>query len=59
MASFKEHFHSTNPIHFTFAAHAQFVTGGSSGGPAGTVWAGPLFELLKLLLAINHYKTTN
>ena len=32
---------------------------GGSGGPAGTVWAGPLFEFLTLLLAINHYKTTN
>ena len=32
---------------------------GGSGAPAGTVWAGPLFEFLTLLLAINHYKTTN
>ena len=32
---------------------------GGSGSPAGTVWAEPLFEFLTLLLAINHYKTTN
>ena len=32
---------------------------GGSGGPAGTVWAGPLFEFLIVLLAMNHYKTTN
>ena len=32
---------------------------GGSGGPAGTVLAGPLFEFLTLLLAINHYKPTN
>ena len=31
---------------------------GGSGGPAGTVWARPLFEFLTFLLAINHYKTT-
>ena len=29
-----------------------------SGAPAGTVWAGPLFEFLTLLIAINYYKTT-
>ena len=28
---------------------------GSSGGLAGTVWVGPLFEFLTLLIAINHY----
>ena len=30
-----------------------------SGGPAGTVLARPLSEFLIVLLAINHYKTTN
>ena len=34
----------------------QSLYRGGSGGPAGTVWAGPLFEFLTLLLAINHYK---
>ena len=32
---------------------------GGSGGPAGTVLAGQLFEFLTLLLATNHYKATN
>ena len=32
---------------------------GGSGGPAGTVLAGPLFKFSTVLLAVNHYKTTN
>ena len=36
----------------------EIVHKGGSGGLAGTVWAGPLFEFLTLLIAVNHYKTT-
>ena len=37
----------------------ETISRSSSGGLAGTVLAGPLFELLTVLLAINHYKTTD
>ena len=56
----------TLPILFVFLYH-NFITiyttttGVALGvqTPDGMVLAGPLFEFLTLLLAINYYKTTN
>ena len=56
--------HKTLPILFVLLYH-NFITiytnynRGGCEGPAGMVLAGPLFEFLTLLLAINHYKSTN
>ena len=53
------HRHIHTHIYTYIHIHTYTHTRGGSGGPAATVWAGPLFEFLTLLLAINHYKPTN
>ena len=52
----------TGVDHCTWTRCVQFThvyNREGSGGPAGTVLAGPLFEFLTVLLAINYSKSGN
>ena len=65
---FSGHAWSDLPLSQEQDVHAQLMQqlltimnlqGRGSGSPAGMVLARPLVEILTVLLAINHYKTTN